>query len=59
MLEPPIYGGQVREGIVANGTDQWIRAEMAFGIKSGGKMKCICLYGVNTYEGIKVGTTEL
>jgi hypothetical protein len=44
MLVPPIHGGQVSEGIVADGTDQWIRLEMAFGIKIGGKMKCICLF---------------
>jgi hypothetical protein len=55
MLVPPIHGGQVIESIVANGTDQWIRVEMTFGIKTGGNMKCICLYGVNSYGGVKVG----
>jgi hypothetical protein len=55
MLVPPIHGGQVSQGIVTNGTDQWIRVEMAFGIKTGGKMKCICLYVVNSYGGVKVG----
>jgi hypothetical protein len=55
MLVPPIHGGQVSEGIVVNGTDQWIRVEMAFGVKTGGKIKCICLYVVKSYGGMEVG----
>jgi hypothetical protein len=43
MFVRPIHGGQVCEGVVGNVTDRWIWVEMAFGIKTGGEMKCICL----------------